>query len=286
MTSILHPTSLAEATALLLEHPDARPLGGGTAIQILRRQGLIDPPVLVDLDGLPELRGIREENGSLRIGAMTTQREVELSPVVRAAAPLLCQTYRHVSNVRVRHTTTVGGNLAHGDYRLDPPAALLALEAALVASGTRGKRIIPMSDFFLDVLETALEPGELIVEIRVPAAHPSRGTHFLKFSSLGGNDWPCVSVAVLLERDGAEGLLAARLGITAMAPTPLLVRLDQVADLDQAALAEAAVESALAIVDPIPDIRGSAAYKRRVCAAVLRDAIAAAWQAQPEEARA
>src|SRR5215218_9659225 len=100
MAEILHPNTLAEATAMLLERPDARALGGGTAIQILRREGLIDPPVLVDLDGLAERRGIRAEDGFLRIGAMATQREVELSDEVRDAASLLCETYRHVANVR------------------------------------------------------------------------------------------------------------------------------------------------------------------------------------------
>jgi carbon-monoxide dehydrogenase medium subunit len=286
MAEILHPHTLAEATAMLLDRPDARALGGGTAIQILRREGLLDPPALVDLDGLPALRGIRNDDGFLRIGAMVSQREVELSEMVRAAAPLLAETYRHVANVRVRNTATVGGNLAHGDFRLDPPAALLVLDAAVLAAGPRGHRIIPLAEFFVDPMETALGPGELIVELRVPLAHPRRSAHFEKFSSLGANDWPCVSVAVLLEWDEGDRPTGARLGIAAMAPTPLLVRLEDVARLDEAGLAEAAAEAALAAVDPIPDIRGSVGYKRRVCAAIVRDAIGAAWNGAKEAARA
>jgi aerobic carbon-monoxide dehydrogenase medium subunit len=286
MVEILHPESLAEATALLGVDPEAWALGGGTAIQILRRQGYISPSVLVDLAGLAELRGIRAEGGWLRLGAMVTQREVELSPIVRAAAPLLAETYRQVSNVRVRHTATVGGNLAHGDYRLDPPAALLVLEAVVVVAGQRGERFIPIGEFFVDLLETALRPGEVIVEVRVPLAHPRRSGQFLKLATLGANDWPCVAVAALLEWGEDDRLAAARLGITALAAVPLLVRLDPVAGLDQSALTEMAVATALARIDPLPDLRGSAEYKRRVCRVVLGDAIAAAWGREREAARA
>jgi aerobic carbon-monoxide dehydrogenase medium subunit len=283
--TVLHPCSLAEAAAMLLDDPQALPLGGGTAIQILRKQGLLSPSALVDLSGLPELRGIDQDGAFLRIGAMATHREVELSPIVRAVAPVLCQTYRHVSNVRVRHTATVGGNLAHGDYRLDPPAALLVLDSAVVIAGPAGQRVIPLREFFVDVLETVLEPGELIVEIRVPIAHPRRSAQFVKFSSLGANDWPCVGACASLEWDDSDRLAAARLGVTAMAPVPLLARLDDVAGLSEAAVSEAAMDVVLDLVDPIPDIRGSVEYKRRVCAATVRDAISAAWSGEKEAER-
>ena len=271
---------------MLSADAEAKPLGGGTAIQILRKQGLLSPSTLVDLDGVAELKGIGAEDGFLRIGAMVTHREVERSAEVRASAPLLCETYRRVSNVRVRHTATVGGNLAHGDYRLDPPAALLVLGGEIVAAGPDGRRVISMDQFFVDLLETALAPGELIVEIRVPLSHPRRSTEFVKFSSLAANDWPCVGVAVSLEWDADERVMAASLGISAMGPTPLLIRLDKVGGATESTVAEAAVEAALAAVDPIPDLRGSASYKRRVCGTVVGDAIAGAWQKPKEGERA
>jgi carbon-monoxide dehydrogenase medium subunit len=286
MAEILHPRSLAEATAMLLDDPDALPLGGGTAIQILRKQGILSPSALVDLDGLPELRGIATEGGALRIGAMTTHREVELSAALQAAAPLLGETYRHVANVRVRHTATVGGNLAHGDYRLDPPAALLVLGGTIRATGPNGQRDIPLPEFFVDLQQTALEPGELIVDVRVPTAHPRRSAHFEKFSSLAANDWPCVGIAALLEWDADDLLVAARLGVTAMAPVPLLVELGDVASLGESSVADRAVEAVLSVVDPLPDVRGSATYKRRVCGAVVRDAVRAAWRRQKEDEQA
>jgi carbon-monoxide dehydrogenase medium subunit len=282
MTTVLHPTSLAEANEALLAHENARALGGGTAIQIFRQQRLLFPEVLVDLSAIPELQGIRRADGLLAIGAMATHREVEQSPLVRALAPLLSETYRQVANVRIRNTATVGGNLAHGDYRLDPPASLLVLGASVRLWSANGAREIPIGQFFLGLHETTLAPGDLLVEIRLPVAHPARSHRFEKFASLAANDWPCVSVAALLEWDGAGALAAARLGITAVSPTPLLVALDDVAGFDQPRLADRAVEAALAVVDPLPDLRGSAEYKRLACAAVVRDAITAAWRGQRE----
>jgi carbon-monoxide dehydrogenase medium subunit len=283
MASIERPGTLDEAIAMLQQEPAARPLGGGTAIQILRRQGLVDPPVLVDLAPLAELQGIREEHGSLRIGAMVTHREVERSTLLGSTARLLCETFRRVGNVRVRHTATVGGNLAHGDYRLDPPAALLALDASLTIAGPGGTRTLAMRDFFVDLLETALQHAEVLVHINVPLVHARRSSAFEKFSSLAANDWPCVAVAAVLDWDDSSGgLLAARLGVTAMAPTPLLIELAEVTGLTEAGLADAAVQAVMAVVDPLPDLRGSADYKRRACAAVVRDAIASAWRAERE----
>jgi carbon-monoxide dehydrogenase medium subunit len=243
----------------------------------------VDPPVLVDLAPLAELQDIREQNGSVRIGAMVTHRDVERSELVGSTARLLCDTYRRVGNVRVRHTATVGGNLAHGDYRLDPPAALLALDASITIAGPDGTRNLAMPDFFVDLLETALQPAEVIVDISVPLAQASRSSAFEKFSSLAANDWPCVAVAAVLDWDDSTGsLLAARLGVTAMAPTPLLIELPDVTGGMEAGLSEAAVQAVLAVVDPLPDLRGSADYKRRVCAAVVRDAIARAWRGERE----
>jgi aerobic carbon-monoxide dehydrogenase medium subunit len=283
LAEILHPSSLDEAIGLLAGDAEAMPLAGGNAIQILRRQGLLAPRLLVDLADLDELRGITVESGVLVIGAMAALREVERSEQVRAHAPLLGEAYRRVGNVRIRHTATVGGNLAHGDYRLDPPAALLPLAARVRLAGPNGVRTLPLAEFFVDLLETALGPGELVVRVEVPPAAARRSTAFVKFSSLAANDWPCVSVGAALTWD-ADTLTAARVGVTCMAATPLLVDVPVGDDGDLASVASAAVEAVMGRVDPIPDLRGSVAYKRRVCGAVVRDAIAQAWRAPREPA--
>jgi carbon-monoxide dehydrogenase medium subunit len=281
MLRILRPTSLDEAIRLLAEDPTSQPLGGGTAIQILRKQGLLLPGSLVDLSLIPDIRGVdRDEAGGLRIGAMATHREVELSNIVGALAPLLRKTYRHVANVRVRHTATVGGNLAHGDYRSDPPTALLVLDASIMTAGPGGTRCIPIREFFVDLQQTALAPGELIREIRVPAQHAVWSSAYTKFSSLAANDWPCVGIAVRVDWDTSGRLTGARLGVAALASTPLLITLDGLAGATQYELSDAAETAVLQKIDPIADIRGSVEYKKRVCAVVVRDTVSAAYSAE------
>jgi carbon-monoxide dehydrogenase medium subunit len=275
----LRPTSLQQAVGLLAEDSASQPLGGGTAIQILRKQGLLAPSSLVDLSLIPEMRGVDRQSGTLRIGAMMTHREVEQSAVVRGSVPLLHETYRQVGNVRVRHTATVGGNLAHADYRLDPPAALLALDAVLVAVGPGGARTIPVREFFIDVQKTALEPAELIQEIRLPIHDSTWSGAYIKFSSLAAHDWPCVGVAALVQSSGAGRVTAARVGVTALASTPFAVSVNAAAGAAQAELADAAAVAVLEKIDPIADVRGSVEYKTRVCATIVRDAVFAACSA-------
>jgi carbon-monoxide dehydrogenase medium subunit len=279
LVEILHPSSVEEAIGLLSDNAEALPLAGGNAIQILRRQGLLGDRTLVDLAGIDLLQQMAVAGFTLWLGAMLPLREVERS----AGVWLLCEAYRRVGNVRVRNTATVGGNLAHGDYRLDPPAARLVLGAEAEIAGPNGYRTIPVRDFFVDLLQTALGPAELLVGVRVPLSHPPRSSAFVKFSSLAANDWPCVSVAAALEWED-DAISAARVGVTCMAATPLLVEVPLGDGRDVAALAESAARTVLASIDPIPDIRGSVQYKRRVCEAIVRDAIARAWRAEREPA--
>jgi carbon-monoxide dehydrogenase medium subunit len=244
--------------------------------------GLLSPTSLVDLSLVPEMRGVERHDGILRIGAMVTHREVEQSAVVRGSVPLLRETYRQVGNVRVRHTATVGGNLAHADYRLDPPAALLALDASVVAVGPGGTRTVPVREFFIDLLQTALQPAELIQEIRVPIHDSTWSGAYVKFSSLAANDWPCVGVAALVQSSGPGRVTAARVGVTALASTPLLASVDEPTGVTVAELADEAAAAVLEKIDPIPDVRGSVEYKTRVCATIVRDAVVAALSAEKQ----
>lgn len=270
--TLLRPQSVQEACRLLADHgSDALPCGGGTAIQILRKQGLLASPlVLVDLSGLAELRDLADDGSELTLGATVTHAEVEDSPLSRRHTPLLAETCGHVANRRVRNTSTVGGNIAHGDYRLDPPAALLVLGAAVDTASPGGSRSIPIGEFFVDFEITALEPAELVTRIRVPH-QPSRSTgRYLKFSSLGANDWPCAGVAVLLVEQGERRLL--RVGVTALAAVPQLCELE-VSGMSAEGAAEAATAAVDEVIDPIPDFRGNVTYKRRIARAVVADAV-------------
>jgi len=161
---LLQPAELDEAVALLAAaNEEAKIIAGGTALVIMLRNRLIAPATLISLGRLQELRSIRHEPGTgLRIGALTTVRETEMSPVVRQHNPMLPQAFGKVCNVRVRHAATVGGNLSEADYASDPPCALVALRARVKARSTRGEREIPLTDLFKNFYETALASDEIL----------------------------------------------------------------------------------------------------------------------------
>jgi carbon-monoxide dehydrogenase medium subunit len=267
------PTSLAEACELLDSLDDPMVYGGGTAIQILIKQGVLFAGHLVDISHIPGLAAIEETAEGVRVGPMASVRQMETSEVVRRRAPLAAQTYGHVANPRVRNTASVGGNIAHGDYRLDPPTALLVLDARVELTSVRGTRTVPIRDFFVDFQVTAVEPGELITALHVPAGPAGSSCTYVKMSSLGENDWPAASVAAQL--DAERRTLRLGLGALAHVPRYVEVQLDG-GDVDAAvAAARSAVEPEL---DPIPDIRGSADYKRRLGLVATEDAVRRAWE--------
>ena len=213
----------------------------------------------------------------LVIGATTPLADVEHSPEVRRRLPVVAETYARVANVRVRSTATAGGNLAHGDYRIDPPAILLPLGAQVDVFGPDGERTLPLADFFVGLEETALRPGELLTAIRVPLTGLPDRAIFWKFSSLAANDWPCYGGGVCLWLDEGGRCRQAKAGITAMSPTPMLLDLPMLTGrtIDEAVAREAGAYVSER-VDPIPDLRGSEAYKRKIAAVCTADAVLAA----------
>jgi aerobic carbon-monoxide dehydrogenase medium subunit len=272
---LLQPHSVDEAVELLARHGDeARAIGGGTTLIILMKQRALYYPYLVDLQAIPGLNGIAKENDAIRIGALATHRAVELSPVIREAFPILAEAFSKIGNVRVRQTASVGGNLAHADYRLDPPPPLLVLGAEVYVRGPNGSRAIPIKDFFRGLYETALEPGELIVEVRLPFMPANSKAVYLRYSSLSGNDWPCLGVAALMvERNGRAQEL--RLALGGVAATPVLIDgLDLIRDqsFDQG-LIEKLLDTVDEQISPSSDMRGSEWYKRKMVRVFVKKAV-------------
>src|SRR6266481_9178954 len=186
---LLQPRSLAEASELLVKHGDeARPIAGGTTLVILMKQRAVHYPFLVDLQSVPGLDQITKEKDGIRIGAVVTHRAVELSPLIRKLIPVVSDAFAKVGNVRVRQTASVGGNLAHADYRLDPPPALLVLGANVNTFGPSGSRTIPLKNFFRGMYETALEPGELLVDIKIPFMSSNSRAAYLRYTTLSANE--------------------------------------------------------------------------------------------------
>ena len=272
---LLQPRSVDEAIKLLAKHGDeARPIGGGTTLIILMKQRALHYPYLVDLQSVPGLDQISRESDGVRIGALATHRSVELSPLIRQEFPAVAEAFSKIGNVRVRQTASVGGNLAHADYRLDPPPPLLVLGTVVNAVGPNGSRSIPIKDFFRGLYETALEPGELIVDVKIPFMPPDSKAVYLRYSSLSGNDWPCLGVAALaIRQDGRFQEL--RLALGGVAATPLLIEgLDLVKDQS---LDDSVMDKLLDVVDeqisPSSDLRGSEWYKRKMVRVFVKKAI-------------
>ena len=272
---LLQPRSLQEASELLVKHGDeARPIAGGTTLVILMKQRAVHYPCLVDLQSIPGLDQIAREKDCIRIGALVTHRAVELSSVIRKSIPVVADAFGKIGNVRVRQTASVGGNLAHADYRLDPPPALLILGAEVTAFGPDGSRTIPLKEFFRGMYETALKPGEILVDAKIPFMPEGSRAVYLKYSALSANDWPCLGVAGLLAKENGR-CKELRLALGGVAATPELIQGLEFARGES--LTESVVDEVLRRVDsqisPFSDLRGSEWYKRQMARVFVKRAI-------------
>jgi carbon-monoxide dehydrogenase medium subunit len=263
------PADLEEALLLREVHgEDVTVHAGGTFLGILMNQGLVAPAALLSLGRLAGLRGVDVVDGELRLGAMVTHRTIEQHPAIRAGWPMLARAFALVASRRVRAVATVGGVLADADYASDPPAAMSVLGARAILRSGRGERSVSMEELILGYYTTCIEPDELLVEVRVPPS-PARAV-YRKFVSRSSEDRPCVTVAAA--HDG--GALALAVGAVAERPQ----RFDDLCavSLEDLRGAECRAEVARAYaarVEPIADVRGSAAYRRRVCAVEVRRAL-------------
>jgi aerobic carbon-monoxide dehydrogenase medium subunit len=212
------PATLREALALLADG-ESKVLAGGMSLVPMMKLRLASPGRVVDLGRVAGLREIREEGGTIRIGAMTTHHQVESSPLVRGRAPLLAETASHIGDIQIRNMGTIGGSIAHADPAADYPAALLALDASVVvASSEEGERTVAIGDFFVDTFATALEPGEIVIEVRIPVEAPSEGYRYEKVEQTASG-FALVGIAARIRKqDGKISL--ARVGVTGLAPRP------------------------------------------------------------------
>jgi aerobic carbon-monoxide dehydrogenase medium subunit len=256
---------------------DVKILAGGQSLIPVMRLRLAAPETVVDLTRVAELRGVREEENALVIGAMTTHSDVLSDPLIAQYAPLIAEATETVADRQVRHRGTFGGALAHADPAGDLPAVALAMDAEFVIAGLDGRRTVPAADFFVDYLTTALEEGELLVEIRVPKLRGTWGMHYEKFNRVA-QAWSIVAVAAAVRRE--DGRIAeARVGLTNMGPTPLRARAVEAALVDVEATREAvaaAAEHAAEGTSPSSDLNAQADYRRHLATVLTRRAVAAA----------
>jgi carbon-monoxide dehydrogenase medium subunit len=269
-------TTVQEAIALLGEHGDgAKLIAGGHSLLPIMKLRLAEPERLIDIGRIEALRGVRRDDGVLVVGALTTHHEVANDPLVRATAPLLADAASRIGDRQVRNRGTIGGALAHADAASDYPAAVLALEATVVAHGPTGAREIPAREFFLDFLTTALAPNEVLTEVRIPALPAAHGWSYQKLANQASG-YAIVGVAALVAPDGNRLGSDVRVGVTGAAAVAWRAEATEAALRGQA-LDDLPVAAAAALVDDgiemLEDLHGSAEYRRMVARGLTRRAL-------------
>jgi carbon-monoxide dehydrogenase medium subunit len=271
------PTTVDDAVAALAEAgEDAKVIAGGQSLMPVLRLRLAAPTVLVDLNRIDELRGVRDDGDALVIGAMTTYYSLLGNPMISKHALLLADATHTVADPQIRHRGTLGGNLAHADPAGDLAAPTLALDATLTVAGPSGRRNIPVADFFVDYFTTALQPNEILTEIRIPK-HTDWAAHYEKLHRVA-QAWSIVAVAATVAVDGGT-IRQAKVALTNMAAVPMRARAVEEALIGQQASAEsirAAAEHAADGMNPMSDGNADAEYRSHLAKVLTRRAVTTA----------
>jgi aerobic carbon-monoxide dehydrogenase medium subunit len=273
------PASLSEAVALLGQlDSDARVIAGGHSLIPMMKLRLAMPTHLVDLAGVPELKGVSLDGDEIAIGAMTTQHEIIGSELLAQHAPILRETAEVIADPQVRYVGTIGGNVANGDPGNDMPGLMMALGATYVLRAASGERRVPARDYYLSPYETAAEPGEVLAAVRIPLPRAGHGWAYEKLKRKVG-DYATAAAAVILTVSGGT-IATCAIGLTNVAGTALFAR-DAAASvigtaLDKPTLARAAA-AATAIADPAVDGRGSAEYRAKMAGVMTARALTRAF---------
>lgn len=266
------PRDLGEALALLASHgEDAKILAGGQSLVPMMNLRVVSPAILIDINRVPTLSGIRMTDHGIAIGAMTRQKDVLGDAVIRRDAPLIAEALGHVGHVQTRSRGTIGGSLAHSDPAAELPLAMVALDAVFTVRSVRGARDVRARDFFRDALTTALAADELLVEIRVPIAPRGTKVAFREYSRRLG-DFAIAAAAVQLS--GGDSRISAAVGGVAVVPRhcPGLTGLAVSGALDRRRLEEIANRT-LDDFEPLSDHHASGEYRRRLGALALADCL-------------
>ena len=268
--------SLDEALSLLGKHKDdAKLLAGGHSLIPAMKLRLAQPQVLIDISRIKELSYINQEGGGIRIGATTTHYQIESSELLRRVCPLLPEAASHLGDVQVRNKGTIGGSLAHADPAADWPAVVIALDASLVVLGPKGERVIKAEKFFVELFTTALQPGEILREIRFDVPKGRVGQSYLKFRH-PASGFAVVGIAANISLDGSGKCQSAGVGITGVSPKPYratgVENALKGAALDGKSLSGAAAHATDG-VDANTDLFASGEYRRHLAEVYSRRAL-------------
>ncbi len=271
-------SSLKEALSMLQQYgEDGKILAGGHSLIPMMKLRLAQPAHLVDIGGIRELASIREEGGKIIIGGLVTHHAVETSDVVRARLGMLSECAALIGDTQVRNRGTIGGSLAHADPAADYPAAVLALDGDIKIEGTGGSRVVKSDDFFIDLMTTAVQPGEVLAEVAFAPVAPGAGFAYLKHRQ-PASGFALVGVAALVTLDKNGNCDRARVGITGLGAKPFRAKAVEAALQGKApaqAIAAAAAHAADGI-DPLSDIHASAEFRAELARIYTRRALEAA----------
>ena len=268
------PNNLSDVFALLDEYEyDAKLIAGGTSLVTFMKQQLVQPEQLIHLGKIDALRGVERVGDELHVGALTTYRDLETHPLALELVPQIGEVFGHVATVRIREVATIGGGLGQGDPAQDGPGLWLLLGAQMVLASSSGERLVPAAEFFDDYYTTVLEPNEVLTGLRIPIPPPSSTFAYSKFLPRSEDDYAAVSVAALVDLDTDGTVKQARLTLGSVAPTPVwagdLAEALVGTKPEQQQIAEIA-EAIRERVDPLDDVRGSAAYKTEMAVVFTR----------------
>lgn len=255
--------SVQEAVSLLQQHSGAKVLAGGHSLIPTMKLRLAQPPALVDIGRIADLRGITQADGTIRVGALTTHAMLESSSVLQQHCPIVAEAAGEIGDRQVRHKGTIGGNLAHADPASDLPGVVLALGAVIHTTGTNGDRQINASDFFVDLLTTALQPDEIMTAIEVPVLGDNTGSCYLVFEHPASGYAICGAAAVVtLAGDGTcESASLCFNGVTATPHNASAVTAALAGQAPDDATIDQAVDNNLSISDPMGDVHASGPYR-------------------------
>jgi carbon-monoxide dehydrogenase medium subunit len=271
------PSSIDEAIQLMQQHSDAKLLAGGHSLLPAMKLRLATPPHIIDLKKLKgSLQYIKEDGGHVAIGALTTHASIAASSLAKQKASVVAETAGHIGDMQVRNLGTIGGALAHADPAADFPAAILAAEAEIVIQGQGGKRTVKAEEFFQGFFTTAVQPGEILVEIRVPVQ--KGGSSYQKFAH-PASGYAVVGVAAVVEKSGSN-ISKCRVGINGVSGGGYRA-VDVEGAIEGKAFSEQAASDAAAHavngIDPLEDTFANAAYRSQLAKELTKRAIVAAW---------
>lgn len=269
------PSSIEQAVRLLADLGDeARPLAGGHSLIPMMKLRMAAPEHLIDLGGIADLKGIRDQGASIIIGAMTTQNELIHSDLLAAKLPIIRETSLLIADPQIRYVGTLGGNVANGDPGNDMPALMMCLDATYHVAGPSGNRTIKARDFYEGAYFTALQEGEIVTSVEIPVPPAGHGYAYEKLKRKIG-DYATAAAAVVLSFSGGKVATCA-IGLTNVSETPLLA--EEAAEiligtaLDPASITKA-VSAAEAITAPASDGRGPADYRTKMAGVMLSRAL-------------